>query len=159
MAQSFLNTSNCWKSQTTDSIMFEFPNLYSYYLLTADQAWHVNCLRCCRCSQNLDSEHSCYSRDGLIYCKEDYYRWVALRLHVAHTSCAHLSLEMFNQVKRRKTKNENLKLRQFVRESVWSLSTHESAAVINEAFFGSSKHAYHEVLWTFSLIAVLQRSQ
>ncbi|KAL7048475.1 hypothetical protein ACKWTF_003355 [Chironomus riparius] len=50
-----------------------------YYLLTADQAWHVNCLRCCRCSQNLDTELSCYSRDGLIYCKEDYYRIFSIR--------------------------------------------------------------------------------
>ncbi|KAG5676907.1 hypothetical protein PVAND_006710 [Polypedilum vanderplanki] len=50
-----------------------------YYLLTSDQAWHVNCLRCCQCSQNLDTELSCYSRDGLIYCKEDYYRIFSIR--------------------------------------------------------------------------------
>ncbi|XP_026461324.1 LIM/homeobox protein Lhx9-like [Ctenocephalides felis] len=45
-----------------------------FYLLAVDRAWHANCLRCCRCSQPLDSELSCYSRDGNIYCKEDYYR-------------------------------------------------------------------------------------
>ncbi|CRL08699.1 CLUMA_CG021270, isoform A [Clunio marinus] len=50
-----------------------------YYLLTGDQAFHISCLRCCRCSQNLDTELSCYSRDGLIYCKEDYYRIFSIR--------------------------------------------------------------------------------
>lgn len=47
---------------------------YSFYLLAADRAWHGACLRCCRCSQPLDAELSCFCRDGNIYCKEDYYR-------------------------------------------------------------------------------------
>lgn len=45
-----------------------------FYLLAADRSWHGSCLRCFRCSQPLDSELSCFSRDGNIYCKEDYYR-------------------------------------------------------------------------------------
>lgn len=63
-----------------------------YYLFTADQAWHVSCLRCCRCSQNLNSELSCFSRDGLIYCKEDYYRWVSqpTRILLHHTQLSSL---------------------------------------------------------------------
>ncbi|CAO1303746.1 unnamed protein product [Diamesa hyperborea] len=50
-----------------------------YYLLAADQAWHVRCLRCCRCSQHLDTELSCFAREGNIYCKEDYYRIFSMR--------------------------------------------------------------------------------
>lgn len=45
-----------------------------FYLVAADRAWHGQCLRCCRCTQPLDTELSCFSRDGNIYCKEDYYR-------------------------------------------------------------------------------------
>ncbi|CAK1554645.1 unnamed protein product [Leptosia nina] len=45
-----------------------------YYLLAVDRQWHGNCLRCCECRLPLDSELTCFSRDGNIYCKEDYYR-------------------------------------------------------------------------------------
>ncbi|XP_055596752.1 LIM/homeobox protein Lhx9-like [Uranotaenia lowii] len=45
-----------------------------YYLLVADRAWHNQCLRCCKCLANLETELSCYARDGNIYCKDDYYR-------------------------------------------------------------------------------------
>ncbi|XP_055698587.1 LIM/homeobox protein Lhx9-like isoform X1 [Phlebotomus papatasi] len=45
-----------------------------FYLLAADRAWHGQCLRCCRCSQPLDTELSCFCRGGNIYCKEDYCR-------------------------------------------------------------------------------------
>ncbi|XP_073956507.1 LIM/homeobox protein Lhx9-like [Choristoneura fumiferana] len=45
-----------------------------YYLLAVDRQWHGACLRCCECRLPLDSELTCFSRDGNIYCKEDYYR-------------------------------------------------------------------------------------
>ncbi|KAL1380419.1 hypothetical protein pipiens_001418 [Culex pipiens pipiens] len=45
-----------------------------YYLLVADRAWHNQCLRCCKCLANLETELSCYAREGNIYCKDDYYR-------------------------------------------------------------------------------------
>lgn len=45
-----------------------------YYLLAADKAWHGKCLRCCRCSQTLDTELSCFCRGGNIYCKD--CRWI-----------------------------------------------------------------------------------
>ena len=47
-----------------------------YYLLAVDKQWHVNCLKCCECKLRLDSELTCFAKDGSIYCKEDYYRWV-----------------------------------------------------------------------------------
>ncbi|CAG9558526.1 unnamed protein product [Danaus chrysippus] len=45
-----------------------------YYLLAVDRQWHGACLRCCECRLPLDSELTCFSRDGNIYCKDDYYR-------------------------------------------------------------------------------------
>lgn len=48
--------------------------IHRFYLLAADRSWHGSCLRCSRCSQPLDTELSCFARDGNIYCKEDYYR-------------------------------------------------------------------------------------
>ena len=45
-----------------------------YYLLVMDRAWHLNCLRCYDCKLSLDSQQSCFAKDGVIYCKEDYIR-------------------------------------------------------------------------------------
>lgn len=45
-----------------------------FYLLAVDQQWHASCLQCCQCRQTLDSEATCFTRDGNIYCKKDYYR-------------------------------------------------------------------------------------
>ena len=45
-----------------------------YYLLAVDKQWHVNCLKCSECKLPLDSELTCFAKDGNIYCKEDYYR-------------------------------------------------------------------------------------
>ncbi|KAB0396708.1 hypothetical protein E2I00_000391, partial [Balaenoptera physalus] len=44
-----------------------------YYLLAVDKQWHMRCLKCCECKLNLESELTCFSKDGSIYCKEDYY--------------------------------------------------------------------------------------
>jgi LIM homeobox protein 2/9 len=40
----------------------------------SDKQWHMRCLKCCECKLNLESELTCFSKDGSIYCKEDYYR-------------------------------------------------------------------------------------
>ncbi|XP_061402410.1 protein apterous-like [Musca vetustissima] len=45
-----------------------------FYLSAVDKRWHASCLQCYACRQPLDRESSCYSRDGNIYCKSDYYR-------------------------------------------------------------------------------------
>ena len=45
-----------------------------YYLQAVDKQWHVQCLTCSDCHFRLDSELTCFARDGQIYCKEDYYR-------------------------------------------------------------------------------------
>ncbi|XP_064458671.1 LIM/homeobox protein Lhx9-like [Ornithodoros turicata] len=50
-----------------------------FYLLAVERQWHTKCLRCCHCKQQLDSELTCFARDGNIYCKEDYYRLFAVK--------------------------------------------------------------------------------
>ena len=45
-----------------------------YYLMAVDRPWHAHCLRCADCQQSLDSQETCFAKDGNIYCKEDYYR-------------------------------------------------------------------------------------
>lgn len=47
-----------------------------FYLQAVDRRWHASCLQCSHCRQGLDGEVTCFSRDGNIYCKKDYYRWV-----------------------------------------------------------------------------------
>ena len=44
-------------------------------------AWHEDCMKCVVCRDKL--EHICYLRDGKIYCREDYLRWVRGREFVA----------------------------------------------------------------------------
>lgn len=45
-----------------------------FYLQAVDRRWHAACLQCCQCRNTLDGEVTCFSRDGNIYCKKDYYR-------------------------------------------------------------------------------------
>ncbi len=45
-----------------------------YYLLVMERAWHLNCLCCFDCKQSLDSQQSCFAKDGIIYCKDDYFK-------------------------------------------------------------------------------------
>lgn len=45
-----------------------------YYLAVNDRVWHLNCLRCIDCKLCLDSQQSCFSKDGFIYCKDDYFK-------------------------------------------------------------------------------------
>lgn len=45
-----------------------------FYLQAVDRRWHASCLQCCQCRNTLEGEVTCFSRDGNIYCKKDYYR-------------------------------------------------------------------------------------
>ncbi|KPP59483.1 LIM/homeobox protein Lhx5-like [Scleropages formosus] len=48
------------------------PILERFLLSVLDRVWHCRCVRCsdCRCSLS----RSCFSRDGKIYCKDDFFR-------------------------------------------------------------------------------------
>lgn len=56
-----------------------------YYLLAVDKQWHLRCLKCCECKLALESELTCFAKDGSIYCKEDYYRYSRPGPHVRST--------------------------------------------------------------------------
>ena len=45
-----------------------------YYLAALGVAWHVGCLTCRHCQRPLDSQLTCFVRDGAVYCRDDYYR-------------------------------------------------------------------------------------
>ena len=46
-----------------------------YFLMAVDKQWHLSCLTCVDCRLQLDSELTCFAKDGSIFCKEDYYRY------------------------------------------------------------------------------------
>ncbi|KAK6978346.1 LIM/homeobox protein Lhx9 [Biomphalaria glabrata] len=50
-----------------------------YYLHAVEKQWHTHCLTCSDCHFRLDSELTCFARDGNIYCKTDYYRRFAVK--------------------------------------------------------------------------------
>ena len=45
-----------------------------YYLFAVDQRWHVSCLKCAACDISLDTEVSCFTKEGKIFCKQDYFK-------------------------------------------------------------------------------------
>ncbi len=51
-----------------------------YFLSAVDSKWHTNCLKCSDCGMPLESQVSCYERDGLIFCKDDYLRQVIAQI-------------------------------------------------------------------------------
>ena len=55
-----------------------------YYLLAVDKQWHVNCLTCAECQQPMDSQATCFSKDGHIFCKDDYYRYYIYNKQQTH---------------------------------------------------------------------------
>ncbi|XP_067141185.1 LIM/homeobox protein Lhx9-like isoform X1 [Centruroides vittatus] len=50
-----------------------------YYLLAVDREWHVQCLKCSLCHQKLESQTTCFSKNGNIYCRYDYYKFVSIK--------------------------------------------------------------------------------
>uniref|UniRef100_A0A5S6R0G8 Uncharacterized protein n=1 Tax=Trichuris muris TaxID=70415 RepID=A0A5S6R0G8_TRIMR len=50
-----------------------------FYLHVADHCWHIQCLQCCVCNTPLESSLTCFTRNGLIFCKEDYFKQFAKR--------------------------------------------------------------------------------
>ncbi|CAF0725803.1 unnamed protein product [Didymodactylos carnosus] len=51
-----------------------------YYLMAIDKIWHLSCLRCFDCNMSLEREMTCFSRDGQIYCKDDYVKRYCSRI-------------------------------------------------------------------------------
>jgi len=47
-----------------------------YLLHAMDRYWHTGCLKCSCCQTKLEHLGSCFSRSGMILCKNDYIRYV-----------------------------------------------------------------------------------
>ncbi len=45
-----------------------------FLLNVLDQAWHAKCVQCADCGMQLTEK--CFSRDGKLYCREDFFRYV-----------------------------------------------------------------------------------
>lgn len=80
--------------EKTESVSLFCPSTSRYYLLAADRAWHGKCLRCCRCSQALDTELSCFCRGGNIYCKD--CRWIYSHRQGEPAVCGALLYQLYS---------------------------------------------------------------
>ena len=100
-----LPTSECWPphSSSGPSVISEanestsMPPLCAgcrlriedkFYLSAVDVKWHSACLKCAECGVELETQSSCFEKDGHIYCKDDYRRYV--RKATAASSSARL---------------------------------------------------------------------
>ena len=45
-----------------------------FYLSAVEAKWHTACLKCSECGVELESQNSCFEKNGQIYCKDDYVR-------------------------------------------------------------------------------------
>jgi LIM homeobox protein 2/9 len=63
-----------------------------YFLSALGTSWHVGCLSCQHCLRPLDSQMTCFTRDGKIYCRDDYYRYVRFK---ASFNCYFLLIVVF----------------------------------------------------------------
>uniref|UniRef100_A0A8C4Q984 LIM/homeobox protein Lhx5 n=1 Tax=Eptatretus burgeri TaxID=7764 RepID=A0A8C4Q984_EPTBU len=50
----------------------ERPILGRFLLTVLDRPWHPGCVQCCECSCPLTDK--CFSRDGKLYCRNDFFR-------------------------------------------------------------------------------------
>jgi hypothetical protein len=48
------------------------PIIERFLLTVLDRAWHAHCVLCADCQAPLTDK--CFSRDGRLYCKQDFYR-------------------------------------------------------------------------------------
>ena len=53
----------------------ERPIMDKFLLNVLDRAWHTKCVACSDCGLSLTDK--CFSRDGQLYCRDDFFRWVA----------------------------------------------------------------------------------
>ena len=44
--------------------------------------WHAECLRCSECRTSLDENCTCFVRDGKVYCKPDYIRYIIVLIYL-----------------------------------------------------------------------------
>ncbi|VIO88338.1 homeobox domain containing protein [Brugia malayi] len=48
------------------------PITDQHFLLMNEQSWHYECLRCCLCHCSLHNASTCYYKNGMVLCRDDY---------------------------------------------------------------------------------------
>lgn len=56
-----------------------------------DMSWHPDCLKCSECHRYLDDTCTCFFREGRVYCKPDYQRYVIRPYATFNTTAAQLT--------------------------------------------------------------------
>ena len=54
--------------------------LDKFLLTVLDRTWHAECVRCADC-RNILAER-CFSRDGKLYCRTDFFRYEFLYIYL-----------------------------------------------------------------------------
>ena len=73
-----------WLVRTHKNIMVivcagcDEPIMDRFLMNVLDRAWHSSCVACADCKTPLTEK--CFSRDGKLYCRNDFFRWVVLSL-------------------------------------------------------------------------------
>ena len=52
------------------------PILDKYLLNVSDESWHPDCVTCCECKMKLTDK--CFSREGKLFCRVDFFRWISI---------------------------------------------------------------------------------
>lgn len=47
-----------------------------YYLMIVNHSWHLSCLKCSDCGILLEKEKKCFTKNGQIFCKNDYIKYI-----------------------------------------------------------------------------------
>lgn len=55
------------------------PILDKFLLNVLERTWHADCVRCFDCQAPLTDK--CFSREGKLFCRNDFFRWVIIHTH------------------------------------------------------------------------------
>uniref|UniRef100_A0A915PHM6 Uncharacterized protein n=1 Tax=Setaria digitata TaxID=48799 RepID=A0A915PHM6_9BILA len=66
------STALCQAATAGCCVSCMIPITDQYFLLMNEQSWHYECLRCCLCHCSLHGTSTCYYKDGLVLCRDDY---------------------------------------------------------------------------------------
>ncbi|CEF61001.1 Protein apterous [Strongyloides ratti] len=66
----FISTEKCSPKENCHECSLPIDD--KYYLIMDNHCFHMQCLKCSVCFCNLAGIDTCFTRDGLIYCRKDY---------------------------------------------------------------------------------------